>query len=121
MKPVIGFQKLNAKTVHYSKSNGENPIGWEIRVRVEDLDTQSSLWLIAEKHNVNAIRVVVNWDTETITASIHQTGAGVTPIAGTTPLTWGLRPVIMESPEHFRSFIEAVIVPAYSRVHRQLG
>ena len=118
MKPVIGFQKLLGLTVHYSKSNWENPIGWEIRVRVQHLDTQSSLWLIAEERNVNAIRVVVDWEAETVTASIHQRGDGVTPVAGTRPLTWGLRPVMMESPEHFRSFIEAVIVPAYDGVHR---
>ena len=118
MKPVKGFQKLHSLTVHYSKSNWENPIGWEIKVRVEDLDTQSSLWLIPKKYNVNAIRVVVDWEAETVTASIHRRGAGNTPLAGTTPLTWGLRPVMMESPEHFRSFIEAVIVPAYDGVHR---
>ena len=118
MKPVKGFQKLHSLTVHYSKSNWENPIGWEIKVRVEDLDTQSSLWLIPKKYNVNAIRVVVDWEAETVTASIHQRGAGDIPLPGTTPCIWGLRPVMMESPEHFRSFIEAVIVPAYDGVHR---
>ena len=118
MKPVKGFPKLHGLTVHYSKSNWGMAIGWEIRVRVQHLDTQSSLWLIAEGRNVNAIRVVVDWEAETVTATIHQRGAGDIPLPGTTPCIWGLRPVMMESPEHFRSFIEAVIVPAYDGVHR---
>ena len=115
MKPVKGFQKLHSLTVHHTKLR---LIKWEIRVRVEDLDTQSSLWLISERHNVNSICVVVDWEAETVTATIHRRGEGDTPLTGTVPCKWGLRPAMVESPERFRSFIEAVIVPAYDGVHR---
>ena len=110
MKPVKGFPKLTGLRINYKRWV------WEIRLPSEQPNGGNAIWLIAERRNVNSIRVAIDWDTETVTTTIHRRGAGNKPLAGTTPLTWGLRPVMMESPEHFRSFIEEVVVPIYDGV-----
>ena len=99
MKPVKGFEKITGLRITHTKWV------WEIRLPSDQPNGGNALWLMGanpKQRELNSIRVTIDWDTETVSSTIHRRGAGT---AGTTSITTTIGPKECASPARFAEAI----------------